>query len=217
MSTDEGERIINSELDHNINDESSHGLVSEIISIMNDITDTLYSETVQSRVYEENLYRRDEYSRIMNEMRSRQRSQPLRSQLDVLLGESFRSMLQDSLTSIVDSTDPTGILSSIQLSINGQEFNLDNWDQENVIVSLTEEQLNTCSTEFKCTEEYLATATGGTKKTCEVCLEDYKLGDTLTQLRCNDVFHKACITPWLLNHNVKCPNCNHDQRETCAV
>ncbi|KAI4292351.1 hypothetical protein PAPHI01_1625 [Pancytospora philotis] len=41
---------------------------------------------------------------------------------------------------------------------------------------------------------------------CSVCLDGYASAQELRRLRCNHVFHKACIDSWLLQ-NPKCPIC----------
>lgn len=45
---------------------------------------------------------------------------------------------------------------------------------------------------------------------CAVCLEEFKIGEIMIPLPCNDthphVFHKKCIDPWLKIHNT-CPTC----------
>lgn len=41
---------------------------------------------------------------------------------------------------------------------------------------------------------------------CSVCLEDFKLGNRANKLRCGHVFHRTCVTPWLLMKNT-CPVC----------
>ena len=32
---------------------------------------------------------------------------------------------------------------------------------------------------------------------CAICLEEFNLGETLSILRCNHIFHKECIAPWI--------------------
>lgn len=44
------------------------------------------------------------------------------------------------------------------------------------------------------------------KVQCSVCMEDYILGETVTKLPCEHLFHKDCIVPWLELHGT-CPVC----------
>ncbi|NWU97602.1 RN149 ligase, partial [Upupa epops] len=44
---------------------------------------------------------------------------------------------------------------------------------------------------------------------CAVCIENYKLKDTVRILPCKHVFHRTCIDPWLLDHRT-CPMCKLD-------
>lgn len=42
------------------------------------------------------------------------------------------------------------------------------------------------------------------QKSCYICLEDFVLGDGLSELPCNHVFHKNCLRSWAMHHN-SCP------------
>uniref|UniRef100_A0AAZ1XAR7 RING-type domain-containing protein n=1 Tax=Oreochromis aureus TaxID=47969 RepID=A0AAZ1XAR7_OREAU len=44
---------------------------------------------------------------------------------------------------------------------------------------------------------------------CAVCIESYKVGDVVTVLTCDHIFHKTCIEPWLLERRT-CPMCKCD-------
>lgn len=45
---------------------------------------------------------------------------------------------------------------------------------------------------------------------CAICQEDFKVGETIIPLPCNEthphVFHKQCIEPWVVSNNT-CPVC----------
>jgi len=32
---------------------------------------------------------------------------------------------------------------------------------------------------------------------CAVCMEDFKLAESVSKLACDHLFHKSCIVPWL--------------------
>lgn len=42
---------------------------------------------------------------------------------------------------------------------------------------------------------------------CSICFDVFKDNELLKQLKCNHLFHKECLSQWLLNEN-KCPICN---------
>ncbi|XP_034984577.1 RING finger protein 148 [Zootoca vivipara] len=50
---------------------------------------------------------------------------------------------------------------------------------------------------------------GSSGESCAVCLEMYKPKDITRVLHCRHLFHKACVDPWLLNHQT-CPVCKWD-------
>lgn len=51
---------------------------------------------------------------------------------------------------------------------------------------------------------------------CAVCIESYKVGDVVTVLTCDHIFHKACIEPWLLEKRT-CPMCKCDILKSLGV
>ena len=50
------------------------------------------------------------------------------------------------------------------------------------------------------------TAATCTHHECAVCLSDFLTGDSITELPCGHVYHRTCITSWLLSRNL-CPMC----------
>ncbi|CAB3251687.1 unnamed protein product [Arctia plantaginis] len=49
----------------------------------------------------------------------------------------------------------------------------------------------------------------GDGECCAICIEPYKVSETLRSLPCRHEFHKNCIDPWLLEHRT-CPMCKMD-------
>ena len=43
-------------------------------------------------------------------------------------------------------------------------------------------------------------------KECSICIDDYKIGNIIRQLKCTHTFHQECIDKWFINNNI-CPNC----------
>ncbi|XP_045501217.1 E3 ubiquitin-protein ligase RNF126-like isoform X2 [Colias croceus] len=41
---------------------------------------------------------------------------------------------------------------------------------------------------------------------CSVCWDNFQLGETISRLECEHIFHSSCITPWLQLH-ATCPIC----------
>ena len=48
---------------------------------------------------------------------------------------------------------------------------------------------------------------------CNICFEDYVKNETVTQLPCQHLYHKDCITPWLRQHGT-CPVCRKNMDGT---
>ncbi|KAJ9163428.1 hypothetical protein P3X46_023096 [Hevea brasiliensis] len=42
---------------------------------------------------------------------------------------------------------------------------------------------------------------------CAVCLSRFQHGEEIRELRCNHVFHRACLDSWLLCKCARCPLC----------
>ena len=42
---------------------------------------------------------------------------------------------------------------------------------------------------------------------CLICIDEFKENELLKQLKCGHIFHKECLSQWLLN-NDNCPGCN---------
>jgi hypothetical protein len=44
---------------------------------------------------------------------------------------------------------------------------------------------------------------------CTVCLDPFRLNDTISMLpACEHIFHKDCVSKWLLERHRTCPLCN---------
>lgn len=51
---------------------------------------------------------------------------------------------------------------------------------------------------------------GYMEKTCAICLQDFKDGDSLKILPCQHKFHANCVGSWLTKWNTFCPVCKYD-------
>ena len=86
-----------------------------------------------------------------------------------------------------------------------------NTEMEDIKVTLTE-------TEFDNLPHQTVTARilkNFEHKDCNVCIENYNVGDSIVTLPCKHYFHENCIRGWLCNEKVTCPVCRHDTREQC--
>eukprot|EP00058_Branchiostoma_floridae_P022818 XP_002608308.1 hypothetical protein BRAFLDRAFT_89285 [Branchiostoma floridae] len=55
----------------------------------------------------------------------------------------------------------------------------------------------------------------GYKKTCAVCLEDFKLMEEIGLCPCGHAFHRKCISKWLEIRNT-CPMCNSQVKQQAS-
>ena len=79
---------------------------------------------------------------------------------------------------------------------------------EPVIVSLSENDLNTYTTRFHVVSE------DEVYNPCSICQEDIRLGEEIRSIcHCNHSFHTDCIDTWF-QRSVRCPNCRFDVRDT---
>ena len=44
---------------------------------------------------------------------------------------------------------------------------------------------------------------------CSICLCEYEIGEKVTRLPCDHIYHTSCINSWTEQHT-RCPLCNHD-------
>ncbi|XP_065575196.1 E3 ubiquitin-protein ligase RNF126-like [Artemia franciscana] len=96
----------------------------------------------------------------------------------------------ESLTTVNVTEEPDSLeTGSESLDSSGMDSDgSDSSDFESLVsVNITEEQVKKSSE-------------------CSVCLDDYKLQESVKKLPCSHLFHKDCIIPWLRLHST-CPVC----------
>jgi hypothetical protein len=52
----------------------------------------------------------------------------------------------------------------------------------------------------------MTTFASGSETTCPICLSEMAVGDTIRTMRCQHMFHQACVDEWL-RVNANCPTC----------
>ena len=63
-------------------------------------------------------------------------------------------------------------------------------------------------------KKYKGSLIGVQNKECSICLEDFKEGVSIIELKCNHIYHTACIIEWLTN-NISCPLCRTSEMDLC--
>ncbi len=71
-------------------------------------------------------------------------------------------------------------------------------EYQDVVVSLDEEEFN----KLPC-----KVLDNDLQENCCICIEQFKKNDTVIEAPCKHIYHKDCITDYLINYNYKCPIC----------
>ena len=87
--------------------------------------------------------------------------------------------------------------------------------QEDVIVALTEEQFDNLEHKNYTSQslnndqilDYTLTHEENKSKECFICMENFVENEVITKIKCDHIFHKDCIKPWLCKQSTKCPIC----------
>ena len=81
---------------------------------------------------------------------------------------------------------------------------IDGSDMESVKLTVSQDELNKIPTfEY----QNLSDEIKSFNDACSICKMEYLPTDEIRHVKCNHIFHKECIDPWLLNENHKCPVC----------
>lgn len=90
---------------------------------------------------------------------------------------------------------------------------VDNSNMEPVKLTVSQDEINKIPTfEY----QNLSNEIKNFNDACSICKMDYLPTDEIRHIKCNHVFHKECIDPWLLNENYKCPVCREEVAEHIA-
>lgn len=54
-------------------------------------------------------------------------------------------------------------------------------------------------------------------KECNICLNTYSIGEHVTTLPCEHMFHQDCVKEWLCNRKKTCPVCRSDVMEAAET
>jgi hypothetical protein len=90
---------------------------------------------------------------------------------------------------------------------------LESSNMESVKLTVSEDELNKIPTfEY----QNLSSEIQSFNDACSICKMDYLPTDEIRHIKCNHIFHKECIDPWLLNENHKCPVCREEVADHIA-
>ena len=86
---------------------------------------------------------------------------------------------------------------------------------EPVRINLTDSEFSKLSTKVMSKKLKKVLGKHDEDVTCSICLEDIRFKQHCKILKCNHVFHKKCISRWLMNECEKptCPCCRADVRK----
>ena len=90
---------------------------------------------------------------------------------------------------------------------------IDGSDMESVKLTVSQDELNKIPTfEY----QNLSDEIKSFNDACSICKMEYLPTDEIRHVKCNHIFHKECIDPWLLNENHKCPVCREEVADHIA-
>jgi len=119
------------------------------------------------------------------------------SELIVYINEDFNS--NNSINFISNHSDYHDNISDFLYQIRNHISNNINFESRMDIQKLTQEELDSIK------EEKINNISEEEK--CVICYSNFKKGEIIKVLKCKHIFHKKCITPWLLDYSNKCPFC----------
>jgi hypothetical protein len=118
------------------------------------------------------------------------------------------NMYNDNTTNVQNLLNTNLVTSLFSILLQGtDDLNIGN--MEDVKVTLTDEQFDRLmndTIDVNNKNEYVSIE-------CNICMDEYNLGDNVVKLSCKHIFHKECIKNWLCNERVTCPVCRKDTRE----
>ncbi len=138
---------------------------------------------------------------------------------------SFRFPLSTQNQNILNDPENINVLSGLMTNIfgrghfevvgedlNGNIHNLGNLNNFNfnlnsdVKVVISEEQFDEDLNHF----EYQEIKDEAKNTKCSICTDEFINNDMVVKTKCDHVFHRDCIKPWLCNESVKCPICREE-------
>lgn len=111
----------------------------------------------------------------------------------------------------VDNLFGSGVVTDL-FSILLEEAHMNTENFEDVKVTLSDNQFSKLTRDIITEENRMKY-----KSDCNICMDDYNIGDKIVQLGCKHIFHEDCIRNWLCNERVTCPVCRKDTREDLGV
>lgn len=122
-------------------------------------------------------------------------------ELLVLIKDNFRTT--NSLNYMANSDNYHENFSNFLYQIrNLINSNIDFQENQTILNKLTQQEIDSIK------EEKINNISDQEK--CVICYQEFKKNDIIKILKCKHIFHKKCITPWLLNYNSKCPFCKSE-------
>jgi hypothetical protein len=130
---------------------------------------------------------------------------------DILNDPTNLNLLSGLMTSVFGR----GRFEVVGEDLNGNIHNMGNLGNLNnlgftfgsdVKVVITEEQFEEDLEHYK----YGEISSDAKITKCSICTEDFVENDDVIKTKCDHIFHRDCIKPWLCNESVKCPICREE-------
>lgn len=163
----------------------------------NRLVNEIYNNTNINRYYSDNDNNID-YTSIVNEIYNNNNS--------IITRNNSESNYINTLFNIDFSTDSSLLNRIMHSFLDPSMIHINDNTFEDVKVTLTKEQ-------FKKLDNQIISEENTDNKQCNICMDEYKIGDKIINLDCTHIFHRRCIKHWLLQEKVTCPVCRKDVRE----
>ena len=188
------------EIDYNeINDEINYEINDETYNQINYETYNQIEDVIEDQLVNENTNINELTNELFNELFNHTNTN--------YYSRSNNSNDNNNLEFLTESSMLNRIM---QVFLDPSVIDIDsNINMEDVKVILTKDQFKKLDSKI-ILEENL---NDYSNKECNICMDEYKIGDKIIILDCKHIFHRRCIKHWLLQEKVTCPVCRKDVRE----
>lgn len=106
-----------------------------------------------------------------------------------------------------DTRLPCGLLASQVSDLLDRDITPNDYE---MLLMLDESVKRPSSSETNVKSLPVVQAEGHLEESCTICMSAFKQQDVLTELQCKHLFHRECVSKWLLERSRHCPLCGDE-------